>query len=223
MMQSKIAMAAVMALLFSPMAARADIVTGTFAGTLYDGTDMTGVFETAGSDLMDASVTGTFSYDTGLFSFSVVSGTTNTATGNPGALTIGMTINGTTYTFIDPSSSSVHLDTVVSEITLQSTNTVGSTYETFSLDTSSLAAFVLTTDLGNQNFVATNPTSSTGSFLIADTETSATGDFSLTSITASSRSSSSPNIPEPASAVLLIMGVSGIAAGRIRKARSNQS
>jgi len=62
-MLSKLLVATVIALILSPLGARATVVTGTFSGGFYDGTDMTGVFETAGSDLTGAAVTGTFSYN----------------------------------------------------------------------------------------------------------------------------------------------------------------
>jgi hypothetical protein len=209
-MLSKLLVATVIALILSPLGARATVVTGTFSGGFYDGTDTTGVFETAGSDLTGAAVTGTFSYNTSLLTPSIV-GTTNTATGSPGALTVTMTINGNTYIFTDPSSSSVYVDTSVSEITLQNTNTVGSTYETFYLDASSFPGFITTTDLAAQDFSELSPLSATGSFLIGDPGAVANGDFTLTSITAS------PPVPEPASMTLLLVGLGGIAVRRKRR------
>lgn len=215
-MNRKTAMAAAMILLLSPMAAHAAIVTGTFAGTL-DGSSMntSGVFG-APSNLNGAGITGTFKYDTGLLS-SAITGTKNNATGSPGALTVAVTINGIIFTFTDPTMSNVYLDTGASDIMFGNTKSVGSTYETFSLDASSLPAFILSTDLAAQNFIKANPLNSTGSFSIADSVASASGNFTLTSITAST------SVSEPASAVLLIMGVTGIAAGRMRKARADQT
>ena len=48
------------ALLLGPVAAHATIMTGSFSGTMTDGTDTSGVFGTSGADLSNDVLTGTF-------------------------------------------------------------------------------------------------------------------------------------------------------------------
>ena len=77
--------AAVAASFILAPAAWATDMSGSFAGAITTGTDPTGVFGTVGAVLNGDPVTGTFTYDTSMFS-QVASGTTNTATGTgPGA------------------------------------------------------------------------------------------------------------------------------------------
>jgi hypothetical protein len=197
-------------LLLTPLAAHAVLVTGDFAGTLASGTDTSGVFETAGSDLTGQDIFGTFTYDTSLLGAPV--GETYPGTGL-GAITGTVTINGVTHTFIDQYSSSLYLDTTASEITVQNAQTQPGIAETFYLDASDpFSPFVTTTDPTQQNFVA--PTSdiffgSTGSFSISDTDATASGAFSLTSLSVS-------EVPEPATLTLMFGGLAGLFAVRKR-------
>lgn len=197
------------ALLLCTTAAYADVVTGSFDGTISSGTDSTGVFGPTGS-LASDSITGTFTYNTTLFNASVM-GSTNTATANSsGALTVTIVIGGVSHTFTDQTSSGIFLGTSSSEITLTSANSqIGgdsSTNETFYLNAfDPITPFILSTSLA-QTFSA-SPAFSTGVFTILDTGPNAVanGVFSLTSITATDE------VPEPASIVMFLTGLAGIA------------
>ena len=147
-MSKHIIAATVCAMLLGSASARADIIDGSFSGTLYSGNDTTGVFGPPASDLTNDAITGTFVYDTSLFSQSI-SGSQNTATGTAlGALTVTITINGFSHTFTDNSSSSIFLDDSADEVTLQNSNVSGSANENFYLDASDLLTpFINTTDL----------------------------------------------------------------------------
>ena len=214
-MSSRLAACCVFVACLAPVAARADIVTGSFTGTLGDGTDTTGVFGPPGGDLTNEPITGTFVYNTTLFSQSV-SGGANTATGTGlGALTVNITIGTGSYTFTDPTASGVFLDdgsvSGQSEFTISNSNNHGSlTNESFYLDISdAFTPFVFGTDL-SQSISTSDPLlSSIGSFSIHDTvpNVAAAGDFSITSLSDSVSSS----VPEPASALLLLTGIAGIA------------
>jgi hypothetical protein len=150
------------------------MVDGSFSGTLYDGTDTSGVFGfTPGTDLTGDTVTGTFVYSTSLFT-SAPSGTTDTYTGTSlGALTVTLTIKGQSHTFSDSANSSIYLDSSgTSEVTYQSdassvsgSTTVNNTFFLDIIDPST--PFVASTSL-DQSFSTSNPDISTGSFTIND-------------------------------------------------------
>jgi hypothetical protein len=224
-MSSKIIAAIIGALCLGPMAAHATTMNGTFSGTLTEGTDYTGVFGPAGSDLTNDAITGTFTYNTNLLSQSI-SGGQNTATGTGlGALTATISIGGITYTFTDPTSSSVFVDdgsvSGQSELTLQSTNNPNAgVNESFYLDISDpFAPFVASTDL-TQSISATDPFSQIADFSIQDTgPNAASGGFTVTSLTTSQAPATSP-IPEPASLMVLALGIGGIAGVRTRRQRA---
>jgi hypothetical protein len=219
-MFNKIAAAAALGLLVAPLTAHAVVIDGSFAGTMDFGTDTTGVFGTPGADLTGDAVAGTFSYDTDLLSSSI-SGTVNDATGIPGAVTATITILGSTYTFTDPTSSGVNLDTSASEITVSNGNFVGTNNETFSIDALDLTnPFITSTDVMAQNFADAAATLfGSGSFSIADGSTPiAAGAFVLSSIDAAPGS-----VMEPASMAMMLVGVLGLAAIRKRSAGSDRS
>jgi hypothetical protein len=227
-MSRKLIALAACAMLFSPMAARATVVSGSFSGTL-DGSgagDITGVFGSPGSFTAGEAITGTFVYDTALFG-QAVSGGTNTATGTGlGALTVVLTINGINHTFTDQTSSSVFLDdgavSFNNEMTLNTLNTStsgGSTFdESFTLDAQDpLSSFLSGTDLV-QSFTE-SPFTSVGAFVIQDGGPSvvAGGGFSIDTLTLNGAQSSAP---EPASMTVLLVGLAGILGVRKRRARS---
>jgi hypothetical protein len=225
-MPTKLLVAAVSALLLTPIMAKADLVTGSFSGTMSDGTDTTGVFGTVDADLSGDTIDGTYSYDTALFS-QVVSGGTNTATGTgPGALTVSITIDGFTHTFTDNSSSGVFLDdgsvSGNNELTLNNANNQnlggGSTIgESFTLDAQDpITAFITGTGL-DQNFGA-SPLITSGSFNVLDTgpNVQVDGDFTVSSLT---ESTGAPAVPEPGSLALLAVGVMGVVGMRRRAYR----
>ena len=207
------------ALLLVPAAAHASAMTGSFSGTMSSGTDTTGVFGPSGADLTNDTVTGTFSYDTSLFSQVVAAGiNTATATG-VGALTVTVTIGGNSHTFTDNTSSSILLDTNASDVTIQNANNIGTAAENFFLDASDLfTPFISSTDL-TQGFTTTDPFSSTGTFVINDTGPNVAAGRAFTLGTLTVQPALESAVPEPASLGLLIVGLFGVAAGRARATR----
>jgi len=223
-MSRKMIAALVGALCLGPVAAHATVMAGTFAGVLSEGTDYTGVFGPANTDLSGDPITGTFTYDTNLFSQSISDGQ-NTATGTGlGALTATIAIGGFTYTFTDPTSSSVFLDdgsvSGQSELTLQSTkNPNAGVNESFYLDISDpFTAFVASTDL-TQSISATDPFSQIASFSIQDTGpgVAASGGFTVETLTTTTARSP---IPEPASLLVLATALGVFAGARTRRQRA---
>jgi hypothetical protein len=210
------------ALCLGPVVAQADVVTGSFTGTMSNGTDSTGVFGADGGDLSNDAITGSFSYNTTLFSQSV-SGGTNTATGTGlGALTVTITLNGINHTFTDQTSSSIFLDdgsvSGNNEMTLNTLNQAGSDNESFTLDAQDpLNSFITGTDLV-QAFTET-PFVSDGSFQILDTgpTVAAGGGFTIETLTLNGAASV---IPEPASAALLLSGIAGMVGITAKRRRS---
>ena len=208
-------------LLLVPMAARADIIDGSFSGTITGAFDYGGVFGPANTDLSNDALTGTFSYNTALLS-TAISGGQNTATGTGlGAVTVTITIAGNSYTFTDQTSSSVYLDDGssdgLSEFTLQNVNNSDSFYLDIS-EANSNKQFVFGTSLTEPlNIVPDGNTSVISDFMIANSGSGASGGFTITSLTSSDISSS---VPEPAGMAVLAMGLIGLAGARARKARA---
>jgi hypothetical protein len=225
-MSHKIIALVVGALCLGPVAAQATIVTGSFSGSMSYGTDSTGAFGADGGVLDGDAITGTFTYNTSLFS-QVVSDGTNTATGTGlGALTVTITINGSSYTFTDQTSSSIFLDdgsvSGNNEMTLNTLNQQsggGSTVdESFALDANDpIFPFLTGTDLV-QSFTD-SPFTSSGAFQILDTgpNADAGGSFSIDTLTLDGAQAA----PEPASLALLLVGLGGITVGRMRRTRPN--
>ena len=218
-------LAGVLCLGVGPAVANASVVTGSFSGTVSSGSDTTGVFGSVGGDLTNDTITGTFSYDSTMFSQVVASGT-NTAVGTGlGALTVTVTISGFSHTFTDQTSSSIFLDdgsvSGNNEMTLNTLNqqSAGSTVnESFTLDADDpLTAFITGTDLV-QNFTE-SPFISNRSFQILDIGPNVTADGAFT-INTLALNGAQTTVPEPASALLLLVGVVGIAMRRLTTARA---
>jgi len=201
-------------LLLAPAAAHATVMEGDFSGTIDNGTDVTGVFGTPG-DLTGDSVTGTFTYNTALFS-QVTAGGVNTATGTGiGALTVTLSINGHSHTFTDNTSAGLLLDTNASEATIESANSTGGNAENFFLDASDpITPFITSTSL-TATWSTTNPFSSSGTFAIIDPGAGAGGAFTLGTFEVTGQAPSPT--PEPAGMALLAVGLGGVAAVRRRR------
>jgi hypothetical protein len=214
-MFNKIVAAAALGLLVAPFTAHAVLIDGSFAGTMDFGSDTTGVFGKPGEDLTGDAVTGTFSYNSDLLSSSIT-GTVNDATGIPGAVTVTITILDSTYAFTDPSSSSVFLDTLSSEITVSNGNFVGINNETFSIDAlDPIAPFITSDDLTAQDFADAAATLfGIGTFSIVDGAAPiADGEFTVASIDAAP-------VAEPASMAAMLVGIFGLVAVRKRPSGS---
>jgi hypothetical protein len=208
------------ALLLAPAAARATIIDGSFSGTMSGGTDTTGIFGVPAADLTGDTITGTFVYNTSLFSQSMA-GPVNTATGTGlGALTVTITINSHSRTFIDQTSSSIVLDDSASQINLSAANNPGVTKaETFSLEADDIITpFIVSTALGQTFSTSDTFLNSTGAFAVADQgpTAQANGQFTIASISTTTGRTATP---EPASIALLLVGLGGIVGARGRKAR----
>jgi len=210
------------ALCLGPVVAQASVVTGSFVGVMSAGTDSTGVFGPDGGDLSNAAITGSFSYNTSLFSQVVANGT-NTATGiGLPALTVTITINGINHTFIGQTSSSIFLDdgsvSGNNEMTLNTLHQQGSDDESFTLDAQDpLNPFI--TGTGLVQAFTESPFVSDGTFQILDTgpTVAAGGGFTIETLTLNGASGV---IPEPASAVLLLSGIAGMVGIAAKRRRS---
>jgi hypothetical protein len=223
-MSRKFIACSVAALLLGPAAAHATIMTGSFSGTMTSGTDQDNLFGGGiGSDLTEHPVTGTFVYDTALFSAAAPVGGTVQYTGTAaGALTITLTIGSVTYTFQDRANSSIYLDPgATSEVTLVANDTAPGVNATFELDlglpdtpfvtSNSLTGTYNATGLGgsiiqNSGFQIINSDPN---------EVVSGADFDVNSISVQQQSQ---DVPEPASVGLLLAGLAGIAGIR-RRAR----
>ena len=205
--------------------AHATMVLGTFSGAVNSdggGTDL------AGNDWSGSALTGTLRYDTSLFTTSVSpDGTVTTATATGlGALAATIMIGTFTHTFTDQTSSSIYMDTGLSEVTYANTNsqddgTGASVTETFSLDLfDALASFLATSDIA-QSFTApvvdSSSFTSNGSFTINNSlpDAVASAFFTIDNIVVTA----SADVPEPGSLALFGGAVLvGLVAARWRAA-----
>jgi MYXO-CTERM domain-containing protein len=214
------------ALLLGPVAAHATVMSGSFTGTMTAGTDEDNLFGTGNTDLTGDAVTGTFVYDTTLFTPAApVNGTapqqyTGTSTG---ALTVTLTISGVTYTFQDRANSGIYLDpTSNSEVTLTANDTATNVSATFELDVALPdTPFVTSSNLtGTYNATALGDSIIQGSdFQIINsdpTEVVSGGTFNVNSISVQQQSQATP---EPASLAVLAVGLAGIAGIRRRRVK----
>jgi hypothetical protein len=224
-MSRKLIALSIGALLLGPAAARADIMSGSFTGTMTAGTDEDDLFGLGvDEDLTGQNVTGTFTYNTALFGAGVVVGTTETYQNTSvGALTVTLTINGVTYTFQDRANSSIYLDdSSTSEVTLQSDDTAANISATFLLD----VGLPDTPFVSNTSLTGIYSASALGDSLIQNslfqiinsdpTEVVSDGAFNVNSITVTDQGT---QMPEPASVALLIVGLAGITGIRRRRGR----
>ncbi|MEI7711313.1 MAG: PEP-CTERM sorting domain-containing protein [Rhodospirillales bacterium] len=198
--------AATLAAAMSSFAANAAIISGVFTGTATDGIDGIGVFQPAATDLTGAAVSGTYTYYTDLLD-AVVSDPTVVGTGSSGALTVTVTMFGATYTFTDPDLSAVFLNSGTNVLSLQTSNTLGSPGDSFSLYAELVPGAIGWADLV-QAIEGTSPIGSVGSLSIFNLDGSTNADFTLTSL--------SQTVPEPASFAVLFAGLAGLAVLRRR-------
>jgi hypothetical protein len=222
-MSHKFVAFSVATLLLGPAAAHATIMTGSFSGTMTAGTDADNLFGGGvASDLTDDAVTGTFVYDTTLFSAAApVGGTVQyTATG-AGALTITVTIGSVTYTFQDRANSSIYLDpSSTSEVTLVANDTAPGVNATFELDVGLPDTPFLTSNSLTDTYDAAGLDDSViqnSGFQISNSDPAEVvggAEFNVNSIAVQQQSQ---DLPEPASMGLLLAGLAGITGIRRRR------
>jgi hypothetical protein len=224
-MSRKLIALSIGALLLGPAAARADIMSGSFTGTMTAGTDEDNLFGLGDdSDLTGDAVTGTFVYDTTLFSAGApVGGTVQYTATSVGALTVTLTINGVTYTFQDRANSSIYLDpSSTSEVTLVANDSATNVSATFELD----VALPDTPFVTSNSLTGTYNATALGDSIIQNsefqiinsdpTEVVSDGAFNINSISVQQQSQA---MPEPASVGLLMVGMAGIAGIRRRRVK----
>jgi hypothetical protein len=215
--------AASLILPFVASQASATIVTKSFSGTIAGNrtTDLFGWFGTFGhsEDLSGATMTGSYTYDSSLDDFAANNSGVDSYVGegtNAGAFTLTLSINGHSYSVSSSQFGQVETDS--------NDGTLPDTYGVI-VDAANSDNFVVYTLVGAGEWVAgANPALIDSPIDFADTEqqfgiSNASNQFNETLSFDVNSTEAPTSTPEPASTSLLLAGLLGLTAARLKRAR----